>query len=110
MFNLPLVSPPLSEAANEAEVYDMPFIARSLAEVMDEVGRCVLASETLYEPSREFDLIDSCHCGPAVVESVTPTSQVTGDWRFESRFKRFIFLLLSSSVAESASVIASEIW
>lgn len=47
MFNLPLVSPPLSEAANEAEAYDMPFIARSLAEVMDEVGRCVFASETL---------------------------------------------------------------
>lgn len=36
MFNLPLVVPPLSQAAADAEVYDMPYIARSLAGVMDE--------------------------------------------------------------------------
>lgn len=38
MFNLPLVMPPLSQAAADAEVYDMPYIARRLAEVMDEVS------------------------------------------------------------------------
>lgn len=38
MFNLPLVVPPLSQAAADAEVYDMPYIARSLAGVMDEAG------------------------------------------------------------------------
>lgn len=38
MFNLPLVVPPLSQAAADAEVYDMPYIARRLAEVMDEAS------------------------------------------------------------------------
>lgn len=37
MFNLPLASPPLSRAAAEGEKYDMPLIARRLAEVMDDV-------------------------------------------------------------------------
>ena len=42
MFNLPLVVPPLSQAAADAEVYDFPFIARCLAEVMDEARNTVV--------------------------------------------------------------------
>lgn len=37
MFNLPLAPPPLSRAAGEGDDYDMPLIARRLAEVMDDV-------------------------------------------------------------------------
>ena len=56
MFNLPLVVPPLSQAAADAEVYDMPYIARRLAEVMDEARNkrvpCLLYCDswlTLYD-------------------------------------------------------------
>lgn len=38
MFNLPLASPPLSRAAVEGERYDMSYIARRLAEVMEDVS------------------------------------------------------------------------
>lgn len=38
MFNLPLVAPPLSRGVKEEEAYDMPYIARCLARVMDEVS------------------------------------------------------------------------
>ncbi|CAM9739678.1 unnamed protein product [Ectocarpus sp. 6 AP-2014] len=38
MFNLPLASPPLSRAAVEGERYDMSYIARRLAGVMEDAG------------------------------------------------------------------------
>lgn len=46
MFNLPLVPRPFTRAASEGEDYDMTYIAKRLAEVMDDVsasklGRCV---------------------------------------------------------------------
>ncbi|CAM9338269.1 unnamed protein product [Ectocarpus sp. 12 AP-2014] len=38
MFNLPLVPRPFTRAASEGEDYDMPYIAKRLAEVMDDAG------------------------------------------------------------------------
>ncbi|CAM9745083.1 unnamed protein product, partial [Hapterophycus canaliculatus] len=38
MFNLPLAPPPLSRAAAEGESYDMPYIAKRLAAVMEDAG------------------------------------------------------------------------
>lgn len=51
MFNLPLAPPPLSRAAGEGDDYDMPLIARRLAEVMDDVREETRRGLPFQEPS-----------------------------------------------------------
>lgn len=91
MFNLPLVLPPLSPAASEAEPYGFPFIAKKLAAVMDE------ASTPLYPAFTR--ILDTEHSKVGVV---------VGGWEKPSKFiLKKILQRLCTSAARATGKIAS---